>query len=93
MSGDINIVMTRSAVDENVGVAVGIMSVCCRKLKLHRPAENSDFSMEGAIGFPGNSRYWKELTSRGKRHNIRNWTAKEQVLTVFLNFFPFRRYS
>ena len=25
-----------------------------------------DFSREGALGFPGRSRYWKELYSRGK---------------------------
>ena len=31
--------MSGSAVVENVGVAVGIMFVCCWKLKLHRPAE------------------------------------------------------
>ncbi len=53
----------------------------------------SDFSMEGALGFPGRARYWKELSSRRKRHNIRNWTLEEQVLTVFLNSVPFRRYS
>ena len=49
--------------------------------------------MEGALGFPGRARYWKELFSRGKRLNIRNWTLEEQVLTVFLNSVPFRRYS
>jgi len=33
--------------------------------------------------------YWKELSSRGKRDNIWNWTLEEWILTVFLNFFPF----
>ncbi len=28
---------------ENVGVAVGVMSVCCWKLKFHRPTENLRF--------------------------------------------------
>ena len=41
------------------GIAIGIMSVRCWKLKLHRPAEQeiSAFYMEGALGFPGLSRY------------------------------------
>ncbi len=51
MSGDIDIVMIRSAVVENVGVAVGIMYVCCWKLKLHRQQKISDFSMDGALIF------------------------------------------
>jgi hypothetical protein len=33
------------------GVAVGIMSVCCWKLKLHRPAENFRFFHEGCPCF------------------------------------------
>ncbi len=40
MLGDIDVVIFMSAVVENVEVAVGIMSVCCWKLKFHRPAEN-----------------------------------------------------
>jgi len=42
-SGDIDVVIFRSAMVENVGVAFAIMSVCCWKLKLHRPAENLRF--------------------------------------------------
>ncbi len=51
-----------------------------------------DFSMEGALGFPGRSRYWKELSSRGKRQSIRNGTLEEHVLTICINCFPFRRF-
>ena len=36
---------------ENVGVAVGIMSVCCWKPKLHRPAENRRFFHGGCSWF------------------------------------------
>jgi hypothetical protein len=43
MSGDIEVVMARSAVIENVVVGVGILSVCRWKLKLHRPAEKLRF--------------------------------------------------
>ena len=94
---DIYVVVFRSAVVENVGVAVGIMSVCCWKLKLglHRPAENLRFfcGVEGAASFSVRSRYWKELSSRGKRQNIRNWTLEEQVLTFFLNSHGSQNYS
>ena len=37
----------------------------------------TDFSMEGALGFPGLSMYWKELHSRGEHQNIRNHTLEE----------------
>ena len=51
MSGDIDVVMTRSAAVENVGVVVGIMYVCCWKLKLHLPAENLRFFQGGCPWF------------------------------------------
>ncbi len=40
-SGDVDVVIVRSAMVENVGVTIGIMSVYCWKLKLHRPTEKS----------------------------------------------------
>jgi len=46
-SGDVGSFIIRSAVVENVWVAVGIMSVCCCKLKLHLPAENLRFFQVG----------------------------------------------
>ncbi len=42
-SGSVPSVKSKSGVVENVGVAVGIMSVCCWKPKLHRPAKNRRF--------------------------------------------------
>ena len=36
---------------KNVGVAVGIMSACCDKRKLHRPAENIRFFQGGCPWF------------------------------------------
>ncbi len=50
-SGDVDVVMIRSAMIENVEVAVGIMSVCCWKLKLHRPTENLRFFYGGCPWF------------------------------------------
>ena len=47
MSGDIDVVISRSAVVENVGVTVEIMSVCRWKLKLHPPAEKLRFFHAG----------------------------------------------
>ena len=51
MSGDIEVVMARSAVVENVGVAVGIVSICRWKLKLQRPAEKLRFFHGGCLWF------------------------------------------
>ena len=51
MSGDIDVVMTRSAAVENVGVVVRIMYVCCWKLTLHQPAENLRFFHGGCPWF------------------------------------------
>ena len=45
------IVISRSVVVENVDVAIGIMLVCRCIRKIY------DFSMEGALGFPGLSMY------------------------------------
>ncbi len=50
-SADIDIVIFRSAVVENVRVPVGIMFVCCSKLKSHRPAENLRFFHGGCPWF------------------------------------------
>ena len=30
------------------------------------------------------SRFWKELHSRGERHNIQNWSLEEWALGLFL---------
>jgi len=95
-SGDIGIVRLERVMIENVWVAVETLYVCRWKLKLHRPAaENFPFFMESAFGFQGLTRHLEEQRSRGKRQNIRNWTHKEMVLTLFkfdrlakISFFP-----
>ena len=51
MSSDIDVVISRSTVFENVGVGVEIMSVCRWKLKLHQPAENLRFFHGGCPWF------------------------------------------
>ena len=66
MSGDIDVVMIRSAVVENVGVAVGIMSVCCWKLKLHRPAENLRFFHGGCPWFSRSLQVLERATFKRK---------------------------
>ena len=49
---DIDIVILRLALFTNVGVAVGVICLCCWKLKIYRPAEIiSDFSMEVVLVF------------------------------------------
>jgi len=51
--------MVRSAMVENMGVAVGIMSVCCWKLSYIDQQKIFDFSTEGASVFqvaPGNGK-------------------------------------
>ncbi len=50
-SGDVDVIMVRLAMVENMGVAVVIMSVCCWKLKLHRPTENLRFFHGGCPWF------------------------------------------
>ena len=51
MSGDIDVIIFGSAMVENVGVAVEMMSVCRWKLKLHRPTENLLFFNGGCPRF------------------------------------------
>ena len=59
---------------ENVAVAVGIV---CVSLETEVGCIYTDFSMEGALGFPGLSMYWKGLHSRGEHQNIGNQTLEE----------------
>ena len=79
-SGDIDVVIFRSAMVENVGVAFAIMSVCCWKLKLHRPAENLRFFQRCARPwFSRSLQVLERAAFTRKPRNIRNRTLKEQV--------------
>jgi hypothetical protein len=65
-SGDVDSFIFRSAVVENVGVAVGIMSVCCCKLKLHRPTENLRFFQGGCPRFSSSFQVLERAMFTGK---------------------------
>ena len=67
MSGDIEVVMARSAVVENVGVAVGIVSVCRWKLiKLQRQAEKLRFFHGGCLWFSRSLQVLERATFKRK---------------------------
>ncbi len=72
-SGDVDVVMLVSAMVENVRVAVGIMSVCCWKLKLHRPTENLRF-------FHGRCPWFSRSLQVTERATFTRKTSKHQEL-------------
>jgi len=76
---------TQLAAFEPRGIQVGLQPTnmqCIRNVAecgwssgLHRPAENSDFSTEDALGFPGRSmQVLERATLTRESQNIRNWT-------------------
>jgi hypothetical protein len=97
MSGDIDVVMTRSAAVENVGVVVRIMYVCCWKLTLHQPAENLRFFQGGCPWFSSSLQVPERATVTRKtpKHPELDALGKARlkVLTVFLNSHESQKYS
>ncbi len=55
-SGDVDIVMVRSAVVEDLEVAVGIMSVCCWKQVTSTNKKSTIFPRKVPLVYPGRSR-------------------------------------
>ena len=61
-SGSVNSVKPKSGMVENVGVVVGIVSVCCWKLKLHWPSGNLRFFHLGCPWFSKSLQVRKRAT-------------------------------
>ncbi len=83
---NIDVVMSSSAVVENVGIAAEVMSVCRWKLKLHRPAEKLRFFHVGCPWFSRSLQVLEQTTFKRKspiRPELEITFERQKIATRF----------